>query len=95
MMVINNDGQTGDGGQKLTDLAEALFCSPLRPEHHPDPDQVHAAVRESLLAHSDDPGLCACDLAQAYGDYPEITVARMRWCLGAVAEAFGSGLATR
>jgi hypothetical protein len=95
MMMIHNDGHTGGSGEKLAELAEALFCSPLRPEHHPGPGQVHAAVRASLLAHGGDPGLCACDLAQAYGEDPVMTVARMRWCLAAVAEAFGLGAATR
>ena len=92
MIVIHKDGQTGSSGEKLTDLAEALFCSPLQPEHHPDPFEVQAAVRASLMAHSGDPGLCACNLAEAYGECPEITISRMRWCLGAVAEAFGPGL---
>jgi hypothetical protein len=94
-MVICNEERVGGGGARLSDLAEALFCSPLRPEQHPAPDQVQAAVRASLLAHSDDPSLCACDLAEAYGECPEITVARMRWCLIAVADAFGSGLTTQ
>lgn len=77
------------GVGSIAALAEALFCSPLRPENHPNPDQIRAAVQTSLLEHDNDPDLCACDLAQAYGDYPEITVLRMRWCLATVAEAYG------
>jgi hypothetical protein len=48
-------------------------------------------VQSSLLAHSNEPSLCACELAQAYGDYPEIAAPRMRWFLDAVAGAFGLG----
>ncbi|GGM59914.1 hypothetical protein GCM10012275_33780 [Longimycelium tulufanense] len=92
-MTMRNDAPPGGREENLAELAEALFCSPLRPADHPSPDQVRAAVRASLLAHSNDPGLCACELAQAYGEYPEITVTRMRWCREAVAEAYGLGLA--
>jgi hypothetical protein len=94
-MVMHNDAPTGGIGGSPVALAEALFCSPLRPENHPDSDQIQAAVHASLLAHNNDPRLCACDLAQAYGDYPEIAAPRMRWCLDAVAGAFGLGLPTR
>jgi hypothetical protein len=52
-------------------------------------------VRASLQAHSNNARLCACELAQAYGDYPEIAVTRMRWCLDAVAGAFGLRPQTR
>ncbi|MCP2259027.1 hypothetical protein LX15_002728 [Streptoalloteichus tenebrarius] len=93
-MTMRNDAQSDGRGESLADLAEALFCSPLRPEDRPSPDQVRDAVRASLRAHSGDPSTCACELAQAYGEYPEITVARMRWCREAVAEAFGLGMAT-
>jgi len=51
-------------------------------------------VHASLLAHRNDPSFCACELAQAYGDYPEIAAPRMRWCRDAVAAAFGLGLPT-
>jgi hypothetical protein len=78
-----------EGTGNLGELAEALFCSPLRTGGHLDPDQIRAAVQASLLAHDNDPSLCACDLAQAYGECPEITVDRMRWCRDAVAGAFG------
>ena len=87
-MVTRTEDRVGGSGSRLEDLAEALFCSPLRPEQRPDSEQIQAAVRASLTAHSDDPRLCACDLAEAYGECPEITVDRMRWCLTAVAGAF-------
>jgi hypothetical protein len=91
-MASQKDVSTGDIGGTLAELAQALFCSPLRPESHPDAEQIREAVRASFLAHSNDPKLCACDLAQAYGDYPEIAVPRMQWCRDAVAGAFGPGL---
>jgi len=89
-MVMHMDAPTDAVGPSVVELAEALFCSPLRPGNDPDPDQVREAVRASLLAHSNDPRLCACDLAQVYGDYPEVAAARMRWCLDVVAGAFGA-----
>jgi hypothetical protein len=94
-MVMHDDAPAGGIAGSLAELAGALFCSPLRPESHPNPDQVRAAVRASLQAHSNNARLCACELAQAYGDYPEIAVTRMRWCLDAVAGAFGLRPQTR
>jgi len=86
---------TGDSARSLAELAEALFCSSLRPDSHPDPEEVRAAVDASLLAHDNDPRLCACEVAQVYGDYPEVAVPRMRWCLDTVAQALGLGLPAR
>jgi hypothetical protein len=90
-MVI--EGDVSASGASLAELAEALFCSGLRPEKLPTPDQVRDAVRASLAAHDNDTSHCACELAQAYGDYPEIASSRMRWCCEAVAEAFNLGVA--
>jgi hypothetical protein len=89
-MVIQGDVSTS--GATLAELAQALFCSGLRPETLPTPDQVREAVRTSLAAHDNDTSLCACELAQAYGDYPEIAWIRMRWCREAVAGAFNLGV---
>lgn len=89
-MVIQGD--VSGSGASLAELAEALFCSGLRPEKLSTPDQVREAVRASLAAHHNDTNLCACELAQAYGDYPEIASTRMRWCREAVAGAFGLGV---
>jgi hypothetical protein len=91
-MVIQ--GEVASGGANLVELAEALFCSVLRPEKLPTPDQIREAVRASLAAHHNDPSLCACELAEAYGDYPEIASTRMRWCRDAIAEAFDLGVTT-
>lgn len=89
-MVIQGDVSTS--GASVADLAQALFCSGLRPETMPTPEQVREAVRASLAAHDNDTSLCACELAQAYGDYPEIAPTRMRWCREVVAGAFGLGV---
>ena len=88
-MVMHEEAPAGPIAGSLAELAEALFCSSLQPGSQPDPDQVRAAVHASLLARRNDTRLCACELAQAYGDYPEIAIPRMRWCLDAVAGAFG------
>ncbi|HEY9418048.1 MAG TPA: hypothetical protein VIQ30_25085 [Pseudonocardia sp.] len=89
-MVI--EGDVSASGASIADLAQALFCSGLRPDPQPTPDQVRDAVRTSLAAHDNDTSLCACELAQAYGDYPEIASTRMRWCCEAVAWAFNLGV---
>ena len=89
-MVIQ--GEVSASGASLAELAQALFCSGLRPGNLATPDQVREAVRASLAAHDNDTSLCACELAQAYGDYPEIASVRMRWCRDAVAEAFNLGV---
>jgi hypothetical protein len=91
-MVIQGD--VASGGASLVELAEALFCSGLRPEKLPTHDQVREAAHASLAAHHNDPSLCACELAEAYGDYPEIASSRMRWCRDAVAGAFDLGVTT-
>jgi hypothetical protein len=62
--------------------AEALFCSPLQPSQHPTGDQVRHEVLVCELRYGADG--CAALLAQAYGEDPEATVERMRWCLTAV-----------
>ena len=87
-------GDVSVSGASIAELAQALFCSGLRPEKLPTSDQVRDAVRASLDAHDNDTSLCACELAQAYGDYPEIASTRMRWCREAVAGAFDLGVTT-
>jgi hypothetical protein len=89
-MIIQGD--VSASGASLAELAQALFCSGLPPEKLRTPDQVREAVRASLAAHGNDTNLCACELAQAYGDYPEIASTRMRWCREAVAGAFNLGM---
>lgn len=59
--------------------AEALFVSPLQRSDEPHPFQVDTAVTAALLLHGSDG--CAALMAQEFGDHPESSAARMRWCL--------------
>jgi hypothetical protein len=67
--------------------AEALFVSALQRSDEPGARQVRQAITAALAAHGDRG--CAALVAQAYGDHPEIAVARMRWARATVADAFG------
>lgn len=66
--------------------AEALFASALQRSDEPTAEQVQQAVTAAILTHGSDG--CAALLAEAYGDHPEQAVARMRWCLDAVKDAY-------
>ncbi|MFD8079954.1 hypothetical protein ACFV3E_46155 [Streptomyces sp. NPDC059718] len=61
--------------------AQALFCSPLRPQDRPDQRAVCATVIEELARYTRMPGGCAGAVAQQAGDYPELFAERMTWCL--------------
>ena len=65
---------------------EALFVSALQRSEQPDACQVRRAVAAAMRQY----GGCGCaaQVAQEYGEHPEIAAARMRWARGAVAEAF-------
>jgi len=65
---------------------EALFVSALQRSEHPDAGQVRRAVAAAMRQYGDCG--CAAQVAQEYGEHPEIAAARMRWARGAVAEAF-------
>ena len=65
---------------------DALFVSALQRSEHPDPGQVRRAVATAMRQYGDCG--CAAQVAQEYGEHPEIAAARMRWARGAVAEAF-------
>jgi hypothetical protein len=72
----------------MTDLAQALFTSPLQASRHPDPGQVHAAIDESMRSHGGRAS-CAALVAQEAGDHPELYAQRMHWALNVVyREAF-------
>jgi hypothetical protein len=63
--------------------AEALFASPLQRSDEPSSAAVAAfGIRG-----------CAARVAQAYGEYPETAVLRMRWACAAVADTSGSACA--
>jgi hypothetical protein len=63
-----------------TTTAQALFVSPLQPSEQPDAEAVSAAIASSLSSHGGERG-CAADLAEEYGDHPEMAADRMRWAL--------------
>jgi hypothetical protein len=65
---------------------DALFVSALQCSEHPDAGQVRRAVAAAVRQYGDCG--CAAQVAQEYGEHPEIAAARMRWARGAVAEAF-------
>jgi hypothetical protein len=67
----------------MSDMARALFVSPLQASGHPGAAQVHAAIDESMRHHG---GWvqCAALVAQEAGDHPDLYAERMRWALGLV-----------
>jgi hypothetical protein len=65
---------------------DALFVSVLQRSEHPDAGQVRRAVAAAVRQYGDCG--CAAQVAQEYGEHPEIAADRMRWARGAVAEAF-------
>jgi hypothetical protein len=65
---------------------DALFVSALQRSEHPDPGQVRLAVVTAERTYGRQG--CAAQVAQEYGEHPEIAAARMRWARGAVAAAF-------
>jgi hypothetical protein len=74
-------------------LCEALFASDLQPSQHPQPHQVRAAIRHSLMTLGARD--CATSVAQEYGDHPDIAFTRMRWAQAAVSEAYRRGTGDR
>ena len=54
---------------------EALFVSALQRSEHPDARQVRRAVAAAMRQYGDCG--CAAQVAQEYGEHPEIAAARM------------------
>jgi hypothetical protein len=65
---------------------EALFASSLRRSDTIAPDQVRAAIAQTIRALGGRG--CAAWVAQEYGDYPEAAVTRMQWARTLVAQAY-------
>ncbi|GAA0494388.1 hypothetical protein Ade02nite_20330 [Paractinoplanes deccanensis] len=63
--------------------AEALFVSGLDAAEQPSAAQIRDAVGTELIV-----GCCAERMAFLYGENPERSAVRMRWCIAAVADAF-------
>jgi len=68
--------------------AEALFASALQRSDEPSARQVEQAVVAAIGTFGELG--CAARVAQAYGEYPETAVTRMRWARAAVAGALAS-----
>ena len=73
--------------------ADAVFASALQVSQVPDAGQVKLAVAAAVRRF----GLrgCAAQVAQEFGEHPELAAARMRWALRVVADAFGGALPAR
>ena len=66
---------------------EALFASPLQRSDEPTLDEVREAIR--LAVHNLGSRGCAAQVAQEFGEHPEIAAARMQWARQVIAETFG------
>jgi hypothetical protein len=72
----------------ISDLAEVLFASLLQESDDPSPQQVRAAILQTLRECGGNCGPCAACVAQEAGDHPEAYVRRMRWSLRTVKSAY-------
>jgi hypothetical protein len=66
--------------------AEALFLSCLQSSESPSPEQVRAAVADTLRRFGTRG--CAVQVAGEFGDHPETAVPRMAWALSLVRSVF-------
>jgi hypothetical protein len=67
-----------------TARADALFASALQRSDEPSAAQVRQAIAAAVRAFG--ARGCAARVAQAYGEYPETAVLRMRWARAIVKE---------
>jgi len=67
--------------------ADALFASALQRSDEPSAEQIRQAIAAAVRAFG--ARGCAAQVAQAYGEHPEIAVLRMRWARTAVTGMFG------
>lgn len=67
--------------------SHALFVSALQRSDQPSARQVRQAITTTLRQFGDQG--CAEQVAQEFGEHPELAVARMRWARQAVSAAFG------
>lgn len=77
----------------LSELAQALFASPLQASDHPSSDDIRSAVHARLFACNGDRSVCSAYVAQEAGDHPDIYATRMRWALSEVNNAYTTPLA--
>lgn len=69
--------------------ADALFVSALQRSTEPTAAQVHQAVTEAVRMLGSRG--CAAQVAQEFGDHPEVAAARMRWARDVTGTVFGRG----
>jgi hypothetical protein len=67
--------------------ADALFVSALQRSDEPSAAQVREAIAGAVRRFGGRG--CAGQVAQEFGDHPDIAAARMRWARRVIAEAFG------
>ncbi|TDC49964.1 hypothetical protein E1281_22675 [Actinomadura sp. KC345] len=78
----------------VSELAEILFCCGLQESDRPTADQVRTAIEDRFGACGGDRLACVAVVAQEAGDHPENYLARMRWALTTVSEAYRRELTT-
>ena len=68
--------------------SEVLFASALQMSWEPTAEQVRAELVRTVRSL----GVrgCAARMAQEFGDFPEVSVARMRWARRLVADVFAA-----
>lgn len=69
--------------------AGALFLAPVCCGDPLDRATATALIAVQIRAHHGSRG-CACDVAQHYGDHPDLAAARMRWALAVVNDLYRS-----
>jgi hypothetical protein len=66
--------------------SEALFASALQRSDHPGAEQVRQAIAQAVRELGSQG--CAAQVAQEFGDHPELAVARMQWARRVVHDTF-------
>lgn len=75
----------------LATLCDALFASCMQSSQRPSAGDVRAAIADTLARR--DAAHCVAQVAQEFGDHPEIAIIRMHWAISAVTAAYGDGVA--
>jgi hypothetical protein len=75
----------------LATLCDALFASSMQSSQHPSAGDVRAVIADTLARR--DAAHCVAQVAQEFGDHPEIAIIRMHWAISAVTAAYGDGVA--
>jgi hypothetical protein len=70
-------------GRLAVARAQALFTSDLPIHSQPSRTEVTDVIRRAMHTHGGVQA-CACEVAAAYGEHPEVAAPRMRWALTVV-----------